>query len=87
MIAFVYFKESLPLFRRNYLTNLKDCLETEISVNNEKYFFTWLYRPPSQNHDELEYFVTNFNILLSNINNLYPTCSIVLVDFNAKCSK
>ena len=46
-----------------------------------------LYRSPSQNHDELERFCTNFDLLLSNINNLYPTCSIVLGDFNAKCSK
>ena len=40
-----------------------------------------------QNHDELEHFCTNFDLLLSNINNLYSTCSIVLGDFNAKCSK
>ena len=83
----IYFKESLPLIRRNDLTNLKDCLVTEINVNNEKCFFTCLYRSPSQNHDELEHFCTNFDLLLSNINNLYSTCSIVLGDFNAKCSK
>ena len=41
-------------------------------------------RSPSQNHDELDHFCTNFNLLLSNINNLYLTRSIV---FNAKCSK
>ena len=35
----IYFKESLPLIRRNDLTNLKDCLVTEINVNNEKCFF------------------------------------------------
>ena len=29
----------------------------------------------------------NFDLLLSNINNLHPTCSIVLCGFNAKCSK
>ena len=83
----IYFKESLPSIKRNDLTNLKDCLVTEINVNNEKCFFTCLYRSPSQNHDELEHFCTNFDLLLSNINNLYPTCSIVLGDFNAKCSK
>ena len=35
----IYFKESLPLIRRNDLTNLKDCLVTEINVNNEKMVF------------------------------------------------
>ena len=50
-------------------------------------FYVSLYRSPSQNHDELERFCTNFDLLLSNINNLLPTCSIDLGDFNTKCSK
>ena len=83
----IYFKASLPSIRRNDLTNLKDCLVTEINVNNEKCFFTCLYRLASQNHGELEHFCTNFDLHLWNINNLYPTYSIVLGDFNAKCSK
>ena len=83
----ICFKESLPLIRRNDLTNIKDCIVTEISVNNEKCFFTCLYRSPSQSHDELERFCANFDLLFSNINDLHPTCSIVLGDFNAKCLK
>ena len=82
----IYFKESLPLIRRNDLTNIKDCIVTEINVNNEKCFFTCLYRSPSQRHDELERFCANFDLLLSNISDLHSTCSIVLGDFNAKCS-
>ena len=50
-------------------------------------FFTCLYRSPSQSHDELEHFCADFDLLLSNINDLHPTCSIVLSDFNGKCSK
>ena len=73
----IYFKELLPLIRRNDLTNVKDCIETEINVNNEKCFFTCLYRSPSQSHDELERFCANFDLLLSNINDLHPTCSTV----------
>ena len=83
----IYFKESLPLIRRNDLTNIKDCLATEIDVYNEKCFFTCLYRSPSQSHDELERFSANFDLLLSNINDLHLSCSIVLGDFNARCSK
>ena len=83
----ICFKESLPLIRRNGLTNIKDCLVTEINVNNEKCFFTCLYRSPSQSHDEFERFRSNLNLLFSNINDLHPTCSIVLRDFNAKWSK
>ena len=37
--ACIYFKESFPLIKRNDLINLKDCLVTEINVNNEKCFF------------------------------------------------
>ena len=38
----LYFKEYLPLVRRNDLSILQECLVTEIIVNNEKYFFTCL---------------------------------------------
>ena len=77
----------LPLIRRKELTNIKDCIVTEINVNNGKCFFTCLYRSPSQSHDELERLSANFDLLLSNINDLHPTCSIVLGDLNVKCSK
>ena len=83
----MYFKESLPLIRRSDLTNMKECLATEINVNNEKRFFTCLYRSPSQSHEELESFCSSLDLLLSNINVQHPTCSIVITDFNAKCSK
>ena len=82
----LYFKESLPLIRRKDLTNIKDCLVTEINVNKEKCFFTCLFRSQSQVRDELECFCVNFD-LLPNITGLHPTCSIVLGDFNGKCSK
>ena len=32
----MYFKESLPLIRRNDLSNIQECLATEITVNNKK---------------------------------------------------
>ena len=69
------------------LTNMKDCLVTEVIVNNEKCFFTCLYRSSSQILDELEQFCANFDLLLPNINNLRVTCSIIIGYFNAKCPK
>ena len=83
----MYFKESLSQIRRSDLSNMKECLVTEVNVNNEKCFFTYLYRSPSQSHEELESFCSDLDSLLSNINNQHPACSIVLGDFNAKCSK
>ena len=83
----LYFKEHLQLVRRNDLSILQECLVTEIIVDNEKYFFTCLYRSPNQNHEELENFSFNLDLPLSNINNNHPTCSILIGDFNAKSSK
>lgn len=66
---------------------MKGCLVTDVNVNNKKCFFTCLYRSPSQNPNKQEQFCTNFDLLLSNINNLYSTSSILIGDFNTKCSK
>ena len=83
----MYFKESLPLINRSDLSNMKECLVTEINVNNEKCFFRCLYRSPSQSHEELESFCSSLDFLLFNINDQHPACSTVIGDFNAKCSK
>ena len=34
----MYFKESLPLIRRSDLSNMKECLVTEINANKENTF-------------------------------------------------
>ena len=72
----MYFKESLSLVRRSDLSNMKEYLVTEISVNNEKCFFACLCRSPSQSYEELESFCSNLDFLLSNINDQQPGCSI-----------
>ena len=69
----IYFKESLPLIRRNDLTNMKDCIVTEINVNNKKCFFTCLYRSPSQSHEELERFCANFDLMQNSQNGVLLT--------------
>ena len=83
----LYLKKHLLLIRRKDLSILQKCLATEIIVDNEKYFFTCLYRSLNQNHEGLENFSSNLDLLLSNINDNHPTCSILMGDFNAKCSK
>ena len=49
-------------------------------------FLTCLYRSPSQSQDEFENFCTKFDILLGQINDELPICSIVTSEFNARCS-
>ena len=52
-----------------------------------KYFLTRFYRSPSQSHDAFENFCIEFDILLSQINDELPICSVVTGDFNARYSR
>ena len=82
----IYFKQSLPLIRRDDLSTMQEAIVTEISVKNETCFFTCTsYRSPSQTHDEFKNFSSEQNLLLTNINNNQPVCSILIGDFDAKC--
>ena len=83
----MYFKEHLPVLRRDDLCNLPKSLVTVIRMGKKKCFFTCLYRSPSQSPDKFDTFCSNFYLLLSHINDLSPTFSIVISDFNARNSK
>ena len=52
-----------------------------------KTLFSCLYRSPSQDREEFESFCTDFDLFLSNINDLSPPCSIITGDFNARSTK
>ena len=56
--ACIYFKQSLSLIRRDYLSTMQEAIVIEILVKNEAYFFTCFYRSPSKSHDEFENFRT-----------------------------
>ena len=78
----MYFKEHLPILRRDDLCNSPECLVTEIRMGKKKCFFTCLYRSPSHSSDEFDTFCSNFHLFLSNINDLSPASSIVIDHFN-----
>ena len=82
----IYYKEHIPLILRDDVNTLDNFLVTEYRSQNEKCFLTCIYRSPSQNQDEFKDFCTSFDILLNNINDKFPLCSIVTGDFNARCS-
>ena len=65
---------------------LDNCLVTEIRSKGEKYFLICIYYSPSQRHDEFENFCVRFDLLLININDEIPICSIVTGNFNVRCS-
>ena len=45
-----------------------------------------IYRSPSQTNDEFDTFLSNFQMLLNDINNRKPSLSVVTGDFKSRCS-
>lgn len=82
-----YYKQYLPLTRRIDICKLYECIVTEIAVNNQICFITYLYRSPSQNQKVFQSFNGNLIDVLSGIFKQQKTCSILVDDFNAKLSK
>ena len=81
------FKEHLPILRRDDLCHLSECIVTEIRMGKKKCFFTCLYRSPSQSSDKFVTLCFNFNLFLSNINNLNPASLVAIRQSNARNSK
>ena len=46
-----------------------------------------MYRSPSQTQDEFEEFCNDLNLLLSNVNDVNATLSVITGDFNAESSR
>ena len=82
----IYYKEHIPLLKREDICTLDNGLVTEIRSKGEKYFLTCIYRFPSQSHNEFENVCVNFDLLLNKMNDEFPICSIVTGDFDARCS-
>ena len=55
----IYYKEHLPVIKRDDLCNLNECLVLEIRIGGEKCFFSCLNRSPSQDQEEFESFCTD----------------------------
>ena len=72
-----YYKEHIPLVRRDDLCTLSNCLVSEIRLENEKCFPTCIYRSPSQTQHEFDNFFTNLNTLMDHINNELSICSVI----------
>ena len=79
----IYFKESLPVRVIN-LPYLQEALLLELNDQNKKVIISSLFPSPSQNSEEFESFLTNFEHLLSDINARKPSVSVILGDFNAR---
>ena len=66
----IYYKDHLPIIKRNDLCQLHECLVSELRIGKNKCFFTCLFRSLSQISDEFEDFYTDLSLFLSNTNDL-----------------
>ena len=78
----IFYKDYLPVIRRDDLCALSECIVNEIKLGEKFIFFTYNYRSPSQTPDEFENYCQNLRLTLPNIEDTSPFCSIVIGDFN-----
>ena len=80
----VFYKNDLPVIVRNDLS-FDESIVLEINFGRKKFFFTVLYRSPSQNHTSpvFQDFLLNFENLYSRIKSENPLAVFFLGDFNA----
>ena len=69
---------------RTHYSFLQEALLLQLNDQNKKIIISSLCRSPSQNSEEFESFLTNFEHLLSDINARKPSVSVILGDFNAR---
>ena len=81
----IYNKESLPV-RVISLPYLKEALLLEMTYSNKKVIVSVIYRSPSQNNREFDLFLSNYEKLLSDINERKPFLSVIKGDFNVRSS-
>ena len=83
----LYIRDSLASKRRSDLVTLPECIVYEIQVNRKKYFFTVIYRSPSQDQSEFDNFTINFELMLSKMHAENPFSVIITGDFNCRSAQ
>ena len=81
----IYYKESLPV-RVISLPYPQEALLSEMTYSNKNVIVSVSYRFPRQNNREFDLFLTNFEKLLSYINERKPFLSVITGDFNTRSS-
>ena len=83
----LYIRDSLASKRRSDLVTLPECIVYEIQLNRKKYFFTVIYRSPSQDQSEFDSFTINLELMLSKMHAENPFCVIITGDFNCRSAQ
>ena len=79
----IYYKETLAL-KVISTPYLNESLLCEVTIGSKKCIIGTVYRSPSQNSDEFESFLSNFEFLLQDISNRNPYLTLLLGDYNAR---
>ena len=80
----LYFRDGLPIKRRDDLEVLQEMIVSEATISRKKIFLINLYRSPSQNSEQFEMFLNNLQRVLDSIRNERPHCIIFTGDFNCR---
>ena len=83
----LYFRDGLPIKRRDDLELLQEMIVSEATISRKKIFVINLYRSPSQNSEQFEMFINNLQRVLDNIRNERPHCILFTGDFNCRSSQ
>ena len=78
----IYYKKSFPVRAIN-LPHLNQALFLEMTFNNKKVIVSLICRSPSQNNNEFELLVSNFEQLLIDVNKRKPSLSVITGNINA----
>ena len=78
----IYYKNHL--IPKPAMTQLTECLVSELKINNKKCFITVLNRSPSQSIKTFDVFKKTLGQTITNINNNNPYKTVFLGDFNAR---
>ena len=79
----IYYNDKISV-RQMSNENLPESLACKIVIGKRKRYVITLYRSPSQNRSEFEYFLLSLEKRLCNVRNKDPAFTIVLGDFNAR---
>ena len=80
----LYFKESLPIKRRNDLELIEESICAEISLNRTKVIFLLSYRSPSQSPAEFQAYMQKLQSTFLKASSENPSIIILAGDFNAR---
>ena len=80
----LYVKVSLSKKERPDIATLPESIVCELNLDRKKYFFVVVFRSPSQDQQEFDNFMNNFELMLSKMSAEEPYAVIISGDFNCR---